>query len=115
MASAIAPIPKIPRPHWLIATRSPPPGSAARPAPCSHPPPPPTPAKRRCPRGWARALAKNGISKHVFVFPPRPLPPKKRVGFFFWGQGPVPKQRGGQGAPRRYYASALKIVPDEPS
>src|ERR1700687_3045046 len=65
--------------------------------------------------GYGRALADNGNFQQAFDVLTRPLAPDNPDWRFLSGQEPALDQFGKHEEARRYYASALKIAPDEPS
>src|ERR1700704_6893100 len=65
--------------------------------------------------GYGRALADNGNFQLAFDVLTRAHSPDNPDWRLLSGQGPALDQLGRHDEARRYYASALKIVPDEPS
>src|SRR4030088_1324955 len=65
--------------------------------------------------GYGRALADNGNFQLAFDVLPRPHPPDNPDWRLLSVQGTALDQLGRHDEARRYYASALKIVPEEPS
>ena len=116
MASAIAPIPRMPTPRWPMARRCAPPASARRPRPCWNRPPSPIPATRRCSAAYGRALADNGNFQQALRRAVQaPIRPTIRTGASSRCREPRSTSSAATTRRARYYASALKIVPDEPS
>src|SRR4030088_1689934 len=65
--------------------------------------------------GYGRALADNGNFQQAFDVLSRAPSPDNPGWRILWVQGPALDQLGKHDEARRYYASALKIAPDEPS
>ena len=112
MASAIGPTPRMPTWRWPMARRSAPPGSAPKPPRCS------TatisiPATRRCSPHWPRARRQRQFPAGLPCSQSRHSPdnPDWRL---LSVQGTALDQIGRHDDARRYYDSALKILPDEP-
>ena len=114
MASAIAPTPRMPTAALrLRPVRCAPAGQRARrPPPCSNRPPSPIPATRRCSAAYGRALADNGnFAGRLRRAQPAPIRPTIPTGASFRCRAPRSIKLGQHEEARRYYASALKIVP----
>src|ERR1700723_609288 len=73
------------------------------------------PGDRALLAGYGRALADNGNFQQAFDVLSRAPSPDNPDWRILSVQGPVLDQLGRHEEARRYYASALKIVPDEPS
>jgi Flp pilus assembly protein TadD len=65
--------------------------------------------------GWGRALADNGDSKQAFDVLSRAHTPENPDWRILSVQGTVLDKMGRHDEARRYYASALRIMPDDPS
>ncbi len=86
-----------------------------RPPPCSNRPPSPIPSDKALLAGYGRALADNGNFQQAFDVLSRAHSPDNPDWRILSVQGTVLDQLGRHDEARQYYASALKIVPDEPS
>src|SRR3979411_1019289 len=64
---------------------------------------------------FGRALADNGNFQQAFDVLARPSSPENPDWRILWVRGPALDHLGRHDDARRYYASALKIVPEEPS
>jgi Flp pilus assembly protein TadD len=73
------------------------------------------PGNRAVLAGWGRALADNGQSQQAFDVLSRAHTPENPDWRILSVQGTVLDKLGRHGDARKYYASALRIMPDEPS
>ena len=109
------PIPRTPRRRCNMPGRCAPPGSGPRRWRCSSRPRLPNPATRRCLAGYGRALADNGNFQQAFEVLGRAHSPDDPDWRILSAQGAALDQLERHEEARQYYASALKITPDEPS
>src|ERR1700719_1712445 len=65
--------------------------------------------------GFGRALADNGNFQQAFDVLSKAHSPDNRAGRILWVRGPALDQLARHDEARRYYDTALKIVPEEPS
>src|ERR1700745_494268 len=115
MASAIAPIPRIPAPRWPIARRCAAPGSAPRAVAVPNQAPLAHPGNKPLLAGYGRSLVDNGNFQQAFDVLSRAHSPDDPDWRILSVQGTALDQMGRHDEARQYYASALKIAPDEPS
>ncbi len=98
-----------------MARRSAPPGSASRRWPIFEQATLAHPGNKALLGGYGRALADNGNFQRAFDTLTRAHTPDNPDWRLLSVQGTALDQLGRHDEARRYYASALKIVPDEPS
>src|ERR1700745_2582695 len=115
MASAIAPIPRIPAPRWPIARRCAAPGSAPRAVAVPNQAPLAHPGNKPLLAGYGRALADHGNFQQAFDVLSHAHSPDNPDWRILSVQGTALDQLGRHDEARQYCASALKMAPDEPS
>ena len=92
-----------------------PPDNAPKPSPYSSRQPSAIPATRHCSPAYGRALVDNGNFQQAFDVLSRAHSPDNPDWRILSVQGTALDQLGRHDEARRYYASALKIVPEEPT
>ena len=111
MASAIAPIRRMPRPPCATVRRSAPPGSAPRPSPCFEQATIAHSGNKALLAGYGRALADNGNFQRAFDVLSRAHSPDNPDWRILSVQGTALDQLGRHDEARRYYASACRSCP----